>query len=156
MHFVYSFCRSPSLGTATTFLKSTRRCWKQRKSLCEWRKIPFTTKNAITVNLFSWQFGYLLGFIKALKKEIYEEFKATFLLNENNWVKFIAVHFSFLHNSFSWCCLHVRSTLMQSWCGESLDNALLRHERKGFCRFEDEFSGEFCQNNWKSWLWVFI
>lgn len=75
------------------FFQSSQAVRNREKSLCEWRKIPFTTKNAITVNLFSWQFGYLLGFIKALKKEIYEEFKATFLLNGNNWVKFIAVHF---------------------------------------------------------------
>lgn len=56
------------------------------------KRNSFHSKNAITVNL-SRQFGYLLCFIKALKKEIYEEFKATFPLNANNWVEFIAVHF---------------------------------------------------------------
>lgn len=57
------------------------------------KKNSFSCENAITVNLSRWQFGYLLCFIKALKKEIYEEFKTTFLLNVNNWVKFIALHF---------------------------------------------------------------
>lgn len=84
------------------FARLPRHSFPQLFSKSVWTKteIPFHRKNAITVNLFCWQFGYLLCFIKALKKWIYEEFRATFLLNANNWVKFIAVHSSVLHFSF--------------------------------------------------------
>ena len=75
--FTFFYVASFPSPATTTFLPPSP-LLKTEKSLCEWRKIPFTTKNAITVNLFSWQFGYLLGFIKALKKRFTRNLKRHF------------------------------------------------------------------------------